>query len=187
MAEKANIMLEKGNIIPEKANVENLDPRVKQIFDGMVGDYAGALIASLDLCESPIEQLMMLALNSQKEKYVSLTDEGDIAIIPQAEVNIGADSSGNGKAKESFRVDFLIITKIGGNWRRVIVECDGHEFHEKNKEQAARDKRRGRMLVLEGYIVLNYTGSEIWGNPFKCAREVLGAIFRDKFRDGGGA
>lgn len=163
---------------------EKLDPRIKQIFDDVVAEYAGTVIASLDLCESPIEQLMALALNSQKERFISLTDEGDILIIPQAEIviksgpgsNKGSSKGGN---KESFRVDFLIRAKVGGKKRNVIVECDGHDFHERTKEQAARDKQRGRMLVLEGYIVLNYTGSEIWNSPFKCAREALGVMFRE--------
>lgn len=159
--------------------VENLDPRVKQIFDGMVGDYAGTVLASLEVCESPIEQLMALALNSQKERFVSLTDEGDILIIPQAEIVIKS-GPGNGKNnKEEFRVDFLIRAKVGGKKCHVIVECDGHEFHEHTKEQAARDKQRARMLVLEGYIILNYTGSEIWNSPFKCAREAMGIMFKE--------
>lgn len=170
----------------EKTDIEKLDPRVKQIFDGMVGDYAGTVLASLDLCESPIEQLMALALNSQKEKYASLTDEGDILIIPQAEIAIksgpGNSNKVNNKSsnKESFRVDFLLRAKVNKKEHKVIVECDGHEFHERTKEQAARDKQRVRMLVLEGYIVLNYTGSEIWNSPFKCAREALGIMFKDQ-------
>lgn len=170
---------------------DKLDPRVKQIFEGVVGEYAGMIIFSLGVCESPIEQLMALALNSQKERFNSLTDEGEIIIIPQAEIVIKSgpgNNKGNSKSnkessksgnKEFFRVDFLIRAKVGGKRRQVIVECDGHEFHEKTKEQAAKDKQRARMLVLEGYIVLNYTGSEIWGSPFKCAREALGIMFKN--------
>lgn len=157
--------------------VENLDPRVRQIFNDIMENYAAGMLSFLEKCESPIEQLMMLALNSEKENYTLLTDDGMIIIHPQAEINIGG--SDGGKIKESFRVDFLVIIKIKGKFIRVIVECDGHEFHEKTREQAIRDKRRGRLLILEGYIVLNYTGSEIWSNPFKCAREVLELMFRN--------
>jgi hypothetical protein len=169
--------IEKGDT-DWRQQIEKIEPRVRQIFEDVLDNYAVSLVNSLGVCESPIEQLMILALNSLKAKYATLTDDNSITIRPQTEINIGADSSGSGKPKESFRVDFLIIAKIGGKFVRVIVECDGHEFHEKNKEQATRDKRRARMLTLEGYVVLNYTGSEIWGNPFKCAREALGIMFK---------
>lgn len=55
---------------------------------------------------------------------------------------------------------------------KVVVECDGHEFHEKTKEQAKRDKARDRFLQTEGYYVLRFTGSELYNNPARCADEV---------------
>jgi very-short-patch-repair endonuclease len=73
-----------------------------------------------------------------------------------------------------YRVDFFIaythgLNSIGG----IVVECDGHEFHEKTKQQAARDKARDRALQSYGYRVFRFTGSEIWRNPIACAQEVL--------------
>lgn len=50
-------------------------------------------------------------------------------------------------------------------WIKIVIECDGHDFHEKTKEQAARDKRRDREMTLSGYKVLRYTGSEIVSDP----------------------
>jgi very-short-patch-repair endonuclease len=49
---------------------------------------------------------------------------------------------------------------------------DGHEFHEKSKEQAARDKRRGREIEIAGWYVLRFTGSEIWQDHRRCAADV---------------
>jgi very-short-patch-repair endonuclease len=54
----------------------------------------------------------------------------------------------------------------------VIVECDGHDFHERTKEQAARDKSRDRELQLAGHRVLRFTGSEIWRDPVGCAHQI---------------
>jgi very-short-patch-repair endonuclease len=150
---------------------EKLDPRVRQIFDDMLDEYARKMVASINFCESPIEQLMMLAFRSQKGNYLALTDDGEIKILQQEEIKIG---------KEKFRVDFLVLARVGKKRHKIIVECDGHIFHEKTKEQAVKDKRRSRLLALEGYVVLHYTGSEIWNNPFGCAREVLGFIFKDR-------
>lgn len=73
-----------------------------------------------------------------------------------------------------YRADFFIayrrgLNAVGG----IVVECDGHEFHEKTKQQVARDKARDRALQTEGYRVFRFTGSEIWRNPIACAAEVL--------------
>lgn len=149
---------------------DKFDPRVRQIFDDMLDEYARKLVVSVNFCESPIEQLMMLAFRSQRGNYLALTDDGEIKILQQEEIKIG---------KEKFRVDFLVLARAGKRRHKIIVECDGHIFHEKTKEQAVKDKRRARLLTLEGYIVLHYTGSEIWSNPFGCAREALGIMFKE--------
>jgi very-short-patch-repair endonuclease len=54
----------------------------------------------------------------------------------------------------------------------LVIECDGHDFHERTKEQAARDRMRDRWFTARGYKVLRFTGSEIFRNPRKCASEV---------------
>lgn len=74
-------------------------------------------------------------------------------------------------------VDFLIqaffgVFGLGGGWRYLIVECDGHDFHEKTKEQARRDKSRDRLAVVNGYDCFRFTGFEIWRNPLGCAKEI---------------
>lgn len=52
------------------------------------------------------------------------------------------------------RLDFLVelqsVEDVGEGvvvyrWQ-VVVECDGHEFHERTKAQAARDRERDRGL-----------------------------------------
>lgn len=81
-----------------------------------------------------------------------------------------------------YRVDFVLFRirsdydhddrPIPRRFSPVVVECDGHEFHEKTKRQAQRDKARDRYLQSHGYKVLRFTGSEIWTDPRKCALEV---------------
>jgi very-short-patch-repair endonuclease len=75
---------------------------------------------------------------------------------------------------DPYRVDFLVLHEcglkgIGG----IVVECDGHAFHERTKEQAARDKSRDRDLQERGYRVFRFTGSEIFANMYDCAHSVL--------------
>jgi very-short-patch-repair endonuclease len=55
----------------------------------------------------------------------------------------------------------------------VVVECDGHDFHERTKEQAAKDRARDRAVQAQGHIMLRYTGSEIYRDPLGCARNAL--------------
>jgi very-short-patch-repair endonuclease len=70
-----------------------------------------------------------------------------------------------------YRVDFLIYPAVKGV-RAIVVECDGHDFHERTKEQAERDRSRDRRLQEAGYVVFRFTGREIYRDPFKCAEQV---------------
>jgi very-short-patch-repair endonuclease len=128
----------------------------------------------LEKCESPIEQMMLLALfaigeeelgDVSFEKKREMWKQPDLLIILPQEVI------------SEYRIDFAIIHReffpTGYSDRFVLVECDGHEYHEKTKEQARKDKSRDRKLQSDGYKVLRFTGSEIFENPFACAQEVL--------------
>ncbi|WP_342657117.1 DUF559 domain-containing protein [Sphingomonas sp. NY01] len=72
-----------------------------------------------------------------------------------------------------YRIDFLFDYDPGRNLPPLIVECDGHDFHEKTKEQAQRDKARDRFLVGRGYRVLRFTGSEIYRDAADVAHQTL--------------
>jgi very-short-patch-repair endonuclease len=122
--------------------------------------------------ESPIEQLLLAALfwtsygyrNAPVEIWDWETPFGkpqtDVVIAPQYRVG-------------NYRVDFAIFINVVANEEiRIVVECDGHEFHEKTKEQAAHDKRRDRELQIAGWKVLRFTGSEIWRDHQACADHV---------------
>lgn len=53
------------------------------------------------------------------------------------------------------------------------IEIDGHEWHEKTKEQAAADKRRERALLKNHFIPVRFTGSEVYHNAMNCVKEVI--------------
>lgn len=80
--------------------------------------------------------------------------------------------------KTVYRLDF----GIGIEGTRVAVELDGHEWHEKTKEQAARDKRRDRILSTHGWLVLHFTGSEIFRDVRRCVKEVARTVYVDQIR-----
>lgn len=71
-------------------------------------------------------------------------------------------------------VDFLIaVQDFNGANHFAVVECDGHDFHERTKEQAQRDRSRDRRLQDAGFRIFRFTGSELYRNPIGCAREVM--------------
>lgn len=149
-------------------------------------------------CESPIEKLMLAALlvansdacNSSNgiivygaERFPAVRElflKGDwnrmearhCSIAPQFEIG-------------EYRVDFC-LSFSGDNDDEcrfsIVVECDGHEWHERTPAQAQRDKARDRAIQAEGFLIMRFTGSEIWRDAQRCADEVFKAAEREMYR-----
>ena len=122
-------------------------------------------------CESPIEVVMGAALFRAAELRDSL-DGSTWRVLPQWQVLSG-----------KYRVDFLVKPwwepEEGPPVQPIAVECDGHDFHERTKEQAARDKRRDRAFVASGIRVMRFTGSEVLSDPMACAQQVIDVFERE--------
>lgn len=81
-----------------------------------------------------------------------------------------------------YRPDILVVERgMTGTGRddeqieqviTVAVEADGHDFHERTKEQASRDRGRDRTFQLSGIPILRFTGSEIHRDAFGCGKQV---------------
>ena len=73
------------------------------------------------------------------------------------------------------KVDFLISVLImaGASTKKIVVEIDGHDFHERTKEQASRDRSFDRKAQASGMTVMRFTGSELYRDPMKCVQEVF--------------
>jgi len=128
-------------------------------------------------CESPIEEVYAVALwvvaevgfrnvyVSDGKKCVDISRgrfrAGEVIIEPQFQCG-------------DYRIDFRVTHHENGlNPTCVLIECDGHDYHERTKEQAAADRSRDRALTTAGWKLLRFTGSEIWRDPIKCAEETL--------------
>lgn len=114
----------------------------------------------LSEAQSPIEELFLIGL-------VVESDGNDLLIKPQHQIG-------------PYRVDVLLEWWDSGFDQEnqtphgeVIVELDGHDFHERTKAQAAADKSRDRYLTGEQYRVIRFTGSEVYADPFGCARNAI--------------
>lgn len=78
-------------------------------------------------------------------------------------------------SQEKINNGYVIDFKLATMYPEIIIaiEINGHEWHEKTKEQASRDKERARYLLKNGYNLIEYTGSEIYTKPDECAKETL--------------
>lgn len=126
---------------------------------------------AIALCGSPIEELFLSALMAQCQFHPNfrvvatgkrppaLSHTINVFCVPQAHFG-------------PYRVDFALIDTRGPVERITIVECDGHDFHDRTKDQARQDRERDRWFALNGMTVLRFTGSELYANPMAVADEV---------------
>ena len=146
--------------------VKKYDGRTQEVIAASVTAHVADILRDVDGCESPIEVMLGIAINA-RARYLRWRFWSQLN--PQYSVSVpGGD----------YRVDFAValVEHATDNGVGVYVECDGHDFHEKTKEQAARDKKRDRDLSTDGTPVLHFTGSEIWRNAEACAREVIARL-----------
>ncbi len=142
-------------------------------------------VKMLQLTESPVEQIFFAAAidyfsldyhEDFKRGQATLTtnyppSDGifTLWVEPQAKIP-GFDFE--------YRADFLFsLYRYASEgkprlWGRTVVEIDGHDFHERTKQQASRDKKRDRDLLAEGYYTLRFTGSDIFNDPYSFVEEV---------------
>lgn len=142
------------------------------------------------VCQSPIEQLFLIDLLRYSQFYKiwirknepptppmlgfrmagwgPATGNVRVLVYPQCKINL--DSVSTLSDPRTYRVDFLIEVAEELSMTDeeeiffLVVELDGHDFHERTKEQAQRDKERDRNLTRAGYKVMRFTGSEVYAN-----------------------
>lgn len=133
----------------------------------------------LSLCRSPIEEQFAAALFGTDAASLCFTVVAGVGdhlrdhgfyIFPQMPVR-------------NYKADFgLILHGYTGHYR-LVAECDGHDFHEKSKEQAAHDKSRDRAFLEEGWPVMRFTGSEIHRDALACADQASDFLFEQMLKD----
>jgi len=110
-----------------------------------------AVAKSVDKCESPIEQLFASALG-----LVMVTIPADQRPTLETQVSIS-----------KYRADIVLTGPHGAP--RIVVECDGADFH----RDTGKDAKRTAEIERHGYRVLRVTGSEIHHNPLARAKVLL--------------
>ena len=113
-------------------------------------DEAIEIVKKITSYESPIEKLFL--------KFI-ITN----GLLPIIEPQFVIDK---------YRADFAIPN------HKIIIELDGHEFHN-TKEQRGKDSERDRDLLQLGWTTIRFTGTEVYSNPQKCI-DSLRAILKNK-------
>lgn len=127
--------------------------------------------------ESPIEQLFLVAMHVMcRANFEEINPEPHPGVTPGSWIFPRGVQISPQVPVGSYRVDFVVsVTGLPTGAPSLIVELDGHEFHDKDKRQRSYEKRRDRDLVRAGYRVLHFTGSDVVKDPYAVAHEVLAA------------
>jgi very-short-patch-repair endonuclease len=144
--------------------------RVSRIYTGPLSGIAREILAhAFDqrledvrhierACESPIEELfalsMILDLDLTYHPPGNAWKNQSGTISMQTQQQIG-----------EYRVDFLFNFNV-------VVEIDGHDFHDRDQQQASSDRKRDRELLSQRFLVVRYTGSDVYNAPLRCVSEV---------------
>ena len=152
---------------------EALNVHLEDVIDQARMDYSCAFGAMSQHCESPIEALFLAAF------IPYMLRDPSYSISPQDPIG-------------DYRADFVVsYSPAEGFVRKLVVECDGHDYHERTKEQAERDKRRDRSISAAGMPVFRFTGRELHRDPEACVEEIIDYTqthfldeFNERFRGG---
>lgn len=180
-AKRNGINMIEPNKIPESVSIflEKASADIGRIEIEVFSEDVFCKLSENNLITSPIEQLFYIALRvmcrAARERFCHDPEfvdgkpvflDGGVFLTPQYKVG-------------NYRVDFL-VRRIGFGRsaipRDVIVELDGHEFHDKDKRQRSYEKARDRFLSRQGHTVLHYTGSDVVADPYRVAHEVLDTL-----------
>lgn len=140
-------------------------------------------IGFMNPCESPLEVVFLVWWEA------TIRSAGDITplynAVSQYEVRVD---------QATYRLDFAIgyHDRYFMRWHdrrhgaaRIAVELDGHEFHERTREQVEDRNRRDRTLASNGWEVLHFAGRELLRDPERVVLEVLrraADIFDESYR-----
>ncbi len=158
---------------------QHLDEMREHVMSRACMEFTDICASWLDGCKSHIEVALGARLVADGIDGISCLKS---APLPLSTLMVGGETGIDhigglyrqtpiGRYTADFYLEAFDI-ETGERWCRIIIECDGHDFHEKTKFQAAHDKKRDRWFQSEGIVVLRFTGSEIWASPEKCVQQI---------------
>jgi len=106
----------------------------------------------------------ILNFSPVEEKFFKRSEEIGMPLIRQYPVS-------------RYKIDFVYIHKDqdGNDKFKIAIEIDGSKFHT-TTEQLNSDYKRERHLLLQGFMVVRFTGSEVHNHCGRCLDEVIQII-----------
>lgn len=174
----ANISCKNVDLI----EAQNMPQNLVDLWQKNLNALNNLLIEDLSKTESPIEKMFLMEFNLIKLiKPDKLPPESYFELIPQAQI-----VKGSHKYRVDFKIDVDLLDRVGmpesPTETIIFIELDGHDFHEKTKQQATNDKIRERALSDKCDALLRYTGSEVYQNPYQIVSDVLKHV-ADKYSE----
>jgi Uncharacterized protein conserved in bacteria len=151
-------------------DVLDFSKRCRYIVSGFESDmFDIGCYLSFDRHEvnSPIEQILFYAISCLcKTNFIDTSSKG-LSITPQFKI-------------DKYRVDFLITYNED---KKIIVECDSQQFHDRTEKERRKEKERDRYLIKNGYKTFHFTGSEITQKPFETAAEIVSYLTEKEYQE----
>lgn len=170
-------MAEKKITIPENVN-EFLSKASELCGKAVAEDFDQDLFHQITDKEmaSPIEQLFFIAVNAICKGDGLLVNPEPFEVAGgtyrfEYGVNVACQAQ-IGRYRADFLVGLARPAKVQP-YAPVVVELDGHDFHDQDKRQRSYEKARDRFFQKQGYRVVHFTGSDVVANPLRVAFEVL--------------
>jgi very-short-patch-repair endonuclease len=139
--------------------------QLENICESPIEVALGSAIIVADQLEAPPMRLGLILCGARE---IHSYREGLSLLIPQF-------------PWDGYRIDFALRLPHY-RFQYLFIECDGHDFHERTKEQAARDRGKDRHFQNSGIPILRFTGSEIYKDAGSCAAEIL-AFIQERYDD----
>ncbi len=145
---------------------ESLPKRAKELLFEEEAINEDVMMRIADNCEwikSPIEQILLVAISICNVKY-----KRNFQFDVQHEIDID---------DKKYIADFYVeydewVNVFLRKDFKLIIECDGFEYHHLTKKQVNYDYERENNLKLNGYDVIRFSGTQIYNEPIECAMKI---------------
>jgi hypothetical protein len=121
--------------------------------------------------ESPIE----VAFYAWWQAIQRVTPDCHVTLAPQQEVALPSTTT--------YRLDFVVdqddtdagweASQAGIDWPQIAIELDGHDWHERTKDQVILRNQRDRDLQTAGWKIFHVSGTELLRDPVSVVAEIM--------------
>lgn len=154
---------------------ERLVENVTRHYKENIKEFLCTMNRSLEGCESPIEQILSMAIEMFDFNKLTICNP-KIDVLGYFKNEFIKTTTATYRVDFLFDIVFILKNKFVGYL--LVVECDGFQYHQGNKDQIDKDYKRQNDLLANGYDVMRFTGSAINKNPNECVREIIKHILK---------